>query len=91
MCCLQLKCKRRTIDLKDYLQIDFHDWMIIQTLLFYSNIVSVRRCSLLTDLCSPFQVDNLTVMEINTVRTLLTSALDQMHNLRCYVAQLPDT
>eukprot|EP00112_Aurelia_sp_Birch-Aquarium-sp1_P026116 Seg906.4 transcript_id=Seg906.4/GoldUCD/mRNA.D3Y31 product="DNA replication complex GINS protein PSF2" protein_id=Seg906.4/GoldUCD/D3Y31 len=37
------------------------------------------------------QVDNLTVMEINTVRTLLTNALDQMHNLRCYVAQLPDT
>lgn len=37
------------------------------------------------------QVDNLTRMEINTVRTLLTKALDQMHNLRCYAAQLPET
>ena len=35
------------------------------------------------------QIDNLTVMEINRVRTILGSALDQMHNLRCYVAQLP--
>lgn len=37
------------------------------------------------------QVDNLTVMEMNTVRALLKNALDQMHNLRCYVAQLPET
>jgi len=37
------------------------------------------------------QVDNLTVMEINTVRSLLTNALDHMHDLRCYVAQLPET
>eukprot|EP00794_Sanderia_malayensis_P018834 gene18833-20730_t len=37
------------------------------------------------------QVDNLTVMEINTMRSLLTNSLDQMHNLRCYAAQLPDS
>ncbi|XP_065064277.1 DNA replication complex GINS protein PSF2-like [Rhopilema esculentum] len=37
------------------------------------------------------QIDNLTIMEINTIRSILTNALDHMHNLRCYVAQLPDT
>ncbi|XP_057291680.1 DNA replication complex GINS protein PSF2-like isoform X2 [Hydractinia symbiolongicarpus] len=35
------------------------------------------------------EIDNLTVMEMNQVRTLLLPALNQMHNMRCYVTQLP--
>jgi len=35
------------------------------------------------------QVDNLTVMEMNQIRTLLLPALNEMHNMRCYIAQLP--
>lgn len=35
------------------------------------------------------QIDNLTVMEMNFVRTILLPTLNEMHNLRCYVVQLP--
>lgn len=37
------------------------------------------------------QIDNITVAEMNQVRTLLLPALDEMHNMRCYVSQLPST
>ena len=35
------------------------------------------------------QIDNLTLSEMNQVRTLLLPALDAMHDMRCYVTQLP--
>ncbi|XP_046840661.1 DNA replication complex GINS protein PSF2-like [Xenia sp. Carnegie-2017] len=37
------------------------------------------------------RLDNLTRMEINTVRPFLTSSLNHMHKLRCYVAEHPRT
>ncbi|XP_066933059.1 DNA replication complex GINS protein PSF2-like [Clytia hemisphaerica] len=35
------------------------------------------------------QIDNLTVMEMNFVRTILLPTLNEIHNMRCYVTQLP--
>lgn len=35
------------------------------------------------------RLDDLTLMEINTIRPFLTQALDHMHNLRCHVAENP--
>ena len=32
------------------------------------------------------QIDNITVAEMNQVRTVLFPALDEMHQMRCYVA-----
>jgi len=36
------------------------------------------------------QIDNLTLMEMNQIRTTLLPALNEMHNMRCYVYQLPN-
>lgn len=34
------------------------------------------------------QIDNLTLMEMNFVRTILLPTLNEIHNMRCYVTQL---
>ncbi|XP_020893309.1 DNA replication complex GINS protein PSF2 [Exaiptasia diaphana] len=37
------------------------------------------------------RLDDLTLMEINTVRLLLTKSLDHLHTLRCHAAENPPT
>lgn len=36
-----------------------------------------------------FQLDDLSLMEINTIRLLLTKALDHLHDLRCHATENP--